>query len=137
MSYQAEPLTYWTLEDALPLIRAIQPITRTYHFHLCLGGGVLNKGRSNKDRDLYFLPLNHDDIADVKGMEAWLTSVWGPPEPIGDDDYLDIEPIYKRKLKYTYSGLRIDVFILGEPDEKAATTSATAVDTVAQPDLLF
>ncbi len=45
----------WTLEEALILVRALQPTAWQYGYHLCLGGGVLNKGVSSKDLDLYFL----------------------------------------------------------------------------------
>ena len=45
----------WTLENALPIIRAIDPIARRCNFSLALRGGVLIRGESNSDLDLCFL----------------------------------------------------------------------------------
>jgi len=76
----------WTLNDALALVRALQPKTRDFSYHLALGGGVLNTGRSKKDVDLYFLPLdNNKKPSDAKGLVAWLTKEWGQPEVLGGD----------------------------------------------------
>lgn len=75
---------YWTLEDALPLIRGIQPHTRSYGYHLALGGGVLNNGKSGKDLDLYFLPLESQKFkTDCDGMLSFLKDTWGTCEEIG------------------------------------------------------
>ncbi len=46
----------WTIEAALLLIRRLQPALRAYGYHLALGGGVLNRGSSGHDLDLYLLP---------------------------------------------------------------------------------
>ena len=75
----------WTLEDGLKLVRAIQGGCRLFGYHLTLGGGVLNKGQSDKDLDLYFLPLNNEKYKeDPKGLVAWLESLWGNGKAIGD-----------------------------------------------------
>lgn len=47
----------WKLKDGLALVRKLQPETRQFGYHLTLGGGVLNTGKSRKDLDLFFLPL--------------------------------------------------------------------------------
>lgn len=74
----------WTLNDALALVRAIQPKSRDFGYHLTLGGGVLNTGKSKKDVDLYFLPLdNGKQKSDAPGLVKWLTKQWGDPEDIG------------------------------------------------------
>ena len=100
--------TRWTLEEGLRLVRALQPSTRQYGYHLALGGGVLNNGESEKDLDLYFLPLNNPKVAkdNPEGLVKWLTGLWGDPEPIGAS--YDEEPenpiplgpqgIYKRPI---------------------------------------
>lgn len=106
----------WTLEEALPLIRILQPQTRQYGYHLCLGGGVLNTGRSEKDLDLYFLPMSPSE-GNADSLQAWLDGLWGHGENLvqtladADPKYPD-DPMYQAKLKYDYSGLRIDVFIM-------------------------
>lgn len=75
----------WTLEDGLKLVRAIQNTTRKYGYHLTLGGGVLNNGKSKKDLDLYFLPLNNERMPpqDIPGLVGWLGGMWGKFESIG------------------------------------------------------
>jgi hypothetical protein len=45
----------WTLENALPIIRAIDPIARRCNFSLALRGSVLVQGESDSDLDLCFL----------------------------------------------------------------------------------
>jgi hypothetical protein len=55
----------WTLEDALPIIRAIAPIAERCGFSVALRGSVLIKGRSEKDLDLLFVE-EEPDICDVR-----------------------------------------------------------------------
>ena len=101
--------TQWTLEMALVVIRALQQETRQFHYHLCLGGGVMNNGRSEKDLDLYFLPLG-DGEPDLAGIQRWLDEMWGKGEDLGE--YNNVAPyVYRRK--YKYGEQRIDVFVLG------------------------
>lgn len=108
--------TNWTLEGALDMIRALQPQTRQFHYHLCLGGGVLNNGQSEKDLDLYFLPLNYNSgKPDIPGLMKWLETVWGSSEVIGGGEYPESEAPYIRRQKFRYGQQRIDVFILGSP----------------------
>ncbi len=122
----------WTLEEALLLIRKVQPECKKFGYHLCLGGGVLNNGHSKKDLDLYFLPMG-----ETRGdaLLKWMQSIWGQgksfkgiprlnawgePIEIGYDevngkpiyDYPD-EPHYSFTGKFMYGTLRIDVFIIG------------------------
>jgi len=134
--------TKWTLEDALGLIRALQPKTRKWNYHLALGGGVLNNGFSEKDLDLYFLPMGSmRKSSDSKGLVAWLNEMWGQGEPIGqsvlrgwrtmtmtsdgrwvpdptpDGGEYPAESPYTHKLKYKYGQQRIDVFVLGQEEK--------------------
>lgn len=75
----------WQLEDGIKLVRAIHATTKQFGYHLALGGSVLNFGESKKDLDLYFLPLcNPKFPEDSKSLIAWLTSMWGEPDPIGN-----------------------------------------------------
>ena len=104
-------MNYWILDEALPLIRALQPLTRQYGYHLCLGGGVLNKGESKKDLDLYFLTL---DSGKSKSNEliAFLSSMWGTATDLMNGYPTEEGSLYEFKLKYNYNGLRIDVFVI-------------------------
>lgn len=116
---------YWTLDEALQLIRIIQPETRKYGYHLCLGGGVMNNGKSEKDLDLYFLPLDNGNKPDPDGLQKWLISLWGEPSEIGDQEaYGPPTPPYLVKQKYDFCGLRIDVFILGEKSKESKKPEA-------------
>lgn len=83
----------WTLEDALNLIRGLQKETRRYGYHLTLGGGVLNNGESQKDLDLYFLPLQNPKFPtdNPENLVSWLTKMWGPYETMGEDYGLTLE----------------------------------------------
>lgn len=115
-----EPIitTHWTLDEALALIRLLQPETRRFGYHLCLAGGVLNKGWSAKDLDLVFAPMDQPDkLADPKGMLGFLDALWGTGSDIGTpltEDYAKAseDSPYAEKKKFDYSGMRIDVFIM-------------------------
>ena len=75
----------WTLNEGLDLVRALQPKTREFGFHLTLGGSVLNKGESDKDIDLYFLPMDNGKPSNANSLIDWLAQLWGTGEPIGGD----------------------------------------------------
>ena len=49
----------WYLEEALQIIRMLQPSARSCGYHLALAGGVLNTGSSSNDLDIIVLPLGH------------------------------------------------------------------------------
>jgi len=77
----------WTLEDSLPIIRAIAPIAERCGFSVALRGSVLIKGRSEKDLDLLFVE-EEPDICDVRrcldeiaGLPQVRTA--GPPHTCG------------------------------------------------------
>lgn len=114
MNFHVTP--HWTFEDALPLVRAIQPETRNFKYHLTLGGGVLNNGKSDKDLDLYFLPMFDRKRADWRGLLEYLEKQWGKSSILGRD-YPDTD-LYAVAAKFTYGGLRIDSFILGGDDDE-------------------
>lgn len=103
--------TRWTLEDALGLIRPLQEAARSYGYHLCLGGGVLNRGYSEKDLDLYFLPLGEPKVMPTQ-LVKWLDTMWGEGEDIGEN-YEDIKSVYLYRMKFKYGPQRIDVFVMG------------------------
>jgi len=75
---------HWTLKEALELIRCIQVTCHSmYNYHICLGGGVLNKGESEKDLDLYFLPMNNEKEAEPNKLIEWLETMWDKSESVG------------------------------------------------------
>jgi len=73
----------WTLDEGLSLVRALQKDSRKFNYHIALGGGVLNKGTSDKDLDLYFMALDNGKPTNIDGLIEWLTGMWGSPQDIG------------------------------------------------------
>lgn len=127
-----EPM--WSFEEAFMAIIALQGGTRDFGYHLALGGGVLNNGFSNKDLDLYFLPLNGLP-QDTDGLVTWLEEHFGYAEPIGlsnteyNPDTPSVEPIkYTRRLKFLFDDRRIDAFVIEGP-QLDQLNSARAIDT--------
>ena len=102
----------WHLQDALLLVWDIQETTRLFGYHVALGGGVLNRGYSTKDLDLYFLPLCNENDHDPAALKAELVRQFGPCEPIGKYNGYDTQDDHKRlKFKFANAGKRIDAFI--------------------------
>lgn len=128
--------SYWTLKEALDLIRALQVDVGVFGYHLCLGGGVLNRGHSNKDLDLYFLPLDRADLPPQSDkLMTWLEVLWGEGVDLSQrvfEDVLDRDSEGRRRVgsievtkypstptspylfkrTFMWSGLRIDVFVI-------------------------
>lgn len=69
-------LMSWTFKEAQELISALQPIARKFNFHVCLGGDVLNRGRS-KTLDVYFLDMDNGYQKDSNAMFKWLVDHFG------------------------------------------------------------
>ena len=103
----------WTLDAGLTMAAQVQAGSRKFGYHVALGGGVLNRGESFKDLDVYFLPLDSDTMSpDSAGVLTWLESLWGVSESINDPNY-GPSPYYKLKLKFYPENRRIDVFVVG------------------------
>lgn len=101
----------WTLALALNLVRDVQEAVKPFGYHVALGGGCLNRGMSNKDVDLYFLPLANDP--NYLGLLMFLSKQWGYPELINKDGIMyEPEKHYRTKLKYWSLQRRIDAFIV-------------------------
>lgn len=101
----------WTLEQALVIIRLLQPKVYSMGWHLCLGGGVLNKGVSNKDLDLYTradLP-KRQDVVDY--IQATLGASLEPLRPDMDDYEEELPFTQSGKLTLPTTNQRIDFFI--------------------------
>ena len=113
-----EKPTMWMLDEALCIIRTLQPMARQFDYRLCLGGGVLNAGSSRKDLDLYFVTLGKPGT-DINGLHKVLRGLWGYGVDMNEDGrYDDIETGYTGKWKFTFThgpkpNKRIDMFVLG------------------------
>jgi hypothetical protein len=58
----------WNLENALPIVRAMDPIARSCNFSLALRGGVLLRGESDVDLDLCFLSEDDPEVCSVQRL---------------------------------------------------------------------
>jgi hypothetical protein len=107
----------WNLEEAARTVRLIEPLVRAKDYHTCLGGGVLHRGYSAKDIDLFFLPL-YSGKGDPDTIRSIVETTLGTIEPMYDDamcaDYeANTHPGAKVMGKVDFHGRRIDVFIHG------------------------
>lgn len=108
----------WTLDGALALVRDIQPSIKPFQYHVLLGGGVLNKGYSEKDLDLYFLPFGDTGTpVDLPRLKDYLSIRLGTPAPLGYTADVDHayppDPTYgENRFTYIVANKRIDVFIV-------------------------
>ena len=118
-SLPKEPPTMWDFFSAKSVIRSCQELSRHYNYHMCLGGGVLNKGHSKKDLDLYFLPLDDGDKKpDPKGLLDHLQVLFfcKMEEMGGKYHKASLPYIFKGKL-VQLNGRRIDVFVMGTEND--------------------
>lgn len=135
----------WHLSDGLALVRTLQQKIRPMGYHLCIGGGTVNNGNSEKDLDLYFLPMGGKFPQKPKELIHFLAERWGKPEIIGKTDkYPEKELPYIAKLKFVFDAdhvfestitkKRIDVFVLGaeacDLDKIIAGLSASLAMTI-------
>lgn len=104
-------MTSWTLDDALGVVRNLQPAAHAHGYHVTLGGGVLNRGESDKDVDLYFLPLL-DTPRDEDALLAAISARFGEATQLDYGNRKDMG-CYSHKLKFALpTGRRADVFIV-------------------------
>lgn len=108
MNVGGETHGLWTLADALTVVRTLQPQLHARWWHVALGGGVLNRGSSAKDLDLYFLPFNG---ATTEAILPFLVEQWGEAKPLSGGDYPPDALFPVRCKFFIQDGKRIDVFI--------------------------
>lgn len=109
----------------MELVRNLQPQVRKFNYHIAIGGGVINRGFSDKDLDLYFLSMSNSDLLTMpKGLRAFLKKQFGAEfvlggsaqtredEPPDESSAYGPEPtMYYGRFTYRPEGRRIDVFI--------------------------
>lgn len=110
----------WGLSGALEVIRLIQPVVKTFDYHVLLGGGVLNRGFSEHDLDLYFIPFSEQKRPRSVGLRDYLETVLGTEYTLGGPDVRseDISKAYpdeptwvNGRFTYRQGSVRTDVFI--------------------------
>lgn len=107
------PDPLWTLPRALALIRSLQPLAHAIGFHICLGGGVLNKGWSNKDLDLYFIPMDDSRLTDPGSVFTILAERdVAVDSPIGGVSASSTSRFRRKCRCVDGKNRRIDVFII-------------------------
>jgi hypothetical protein len=117
------PRHTWYLPEAQVLLRGIQAAMWPLQRHACLGGGVLNHGYSNKDLDIYILPLYVQDTArpldcavvaalnDALGTTPVMDYARaGQERSLGHD--AGSHTCFEQSLRYVSQGRAIDVFIV-------------------------
>jgi hypothetical protein len=93
----------WNLDEGIKLVRALQPGTRKFGYHLTIGGSVVNEGKSEKDIDLYFHPMQNKDFKeDTVGLIDWLEGMWGKANPIAKVYAEDESPFDDLLKNYRY-----------------------------------
>lgn len=103
----------WDIGQALELVRKLQPELHARKYHVALGGGVLNKGFSKKDLDLYFFSFDNETITPIM---PYLEELWGAATPLGSEIIrkergYPPDRNFKVKVKFFTPLGRIDVFL--------------------------
>ena len=109
----------WSLEQGLSVVRALQKHSRLFEYHVAIGGGVINNGKSDKDLDIYFLPMGglpgNKRQHDPDGVLKFLEGIWGKSEPLSHGKEYGNDGFYKHAVKFyrrtQSSEQRIDCFI--------------------------
>jgi hypothetical protein len=102
---ETQPL--WTLEQGIELARRLELIAIKHNVHVALGGGVLHRGQSNKDVDIfvYRRKTSYPFPGVAVILRAFGTSHWRPrPHEYGGDS----KEVWEAKL----DGKRVDFFFL-------------------------
>lgn len=112
------------LPDALLLVRQLQAIAWPLNYHVTLGGGILNHGYSDKDMDIYMLPIypRPDDGRavghDVAKLVAKVSYVLGTAvQDYSDKPSLPADvPVNKtcfaEALHYQNTKISVDLFVV-------------------------
>ena len=126
----------WTLDEALTLIRELNPLLVKAGWYLGLTGSVLIKGHSEKDLDLIAYPLNtakvdrewlyrvlvHSggltmkwDVASIHGFWKQAAKRAAREDEDTGPNWMTTHPIDSKHVEgwHTEDGKRIDLFILG------------------------
>lgn len=111
-AYKANALCRWTLDEAVTLVREIEPWFKQQGFHVGLTGGVLYNGLSFKDVDLIVYPHKSTSTSYVEIVDkiaaiynsAGLTLVSSMDhKTYGDEKIVHL---------CAYNNHRVDVFIM-------------------------
>lgn len=99
----------WTLESGIEVCRVVEALLDPAGFHCALGGGVMKKGSSQKDLDIFVYPHKSNGCSFLEEVEKILSPVMDAP--LGKRDhssYGDDKTVYSANKE----GKRIDFFLL-------------------------
>ena len=101
----------WRLAEVVKLCRLIEPEVIKVGFHVALGGGVLYRGYSHKDCDLFFYPHCRDEEVETPWEELRDTLELLGFKFVRECDHSQYgdAKIVKETL---YDGKRIDIFFV-------------------------
>lgn len=109
----------WTLDEAIKLIREIQPEMHNVKYAVSLGGSVLNEGESYKDLDLIINPFYPEEVGEefiaarAKLETLGFTLVRNREEVAnGHDEYAIVSNTNKWIEEWSFNGKRVDIFFL-------------------------
>lgn len=116
------PRHKWYLPDAAMLIRELQRRLWPLCYHVALGGGVLNHGYSDKDLDIYVLPIypragSDETIGDINDIQDVLEAGLGLPDTdydrmSGTDPDFAPAACMELSLHFPNNGMPVDVFVV-------------------------
>lgn len=110
------PKHAWYLADAQLLVRTLQAVLWPVGWHVSLGGGVLNHGYSDKDLDLYVLPIYRPaNLPDAFEARLLLGEVFKGSEGYVLASSLDGLPeheCYAHSVSFEWGSKRVDVFVV-------------------------
>lgn len=113
-----EPRHLWYLCDAQLLIRQLQEVAWPLGWHIALGGGVLNHGYSDKDVDIYALPIYSQEgkLADELEILSRLIMVLNPEGTMLIDEVCSTQAVphecYHYSVRIANHGKPIELFIV-------------------------
>jgi hypothetical protein len=106
----------WTRPQVIQLVQDVREIALRHNYHVALGGSLLYRGYSDKDADIYFLPMHGTGTPNVDGLLGALDLHWGYAFEQADRDRYPTEKGYvsARKVQWKLDpAKRIDFWVLG------------------------
>lgn len=114
----------WTIEEGILIARSLEPVAIKFGYHVALGGGVLVKGFSLKDLDIFFyvhttiLKKSYDNKPPSSVIDHLLSdSQWSYLEPEKHKKDTgsgapDFDQRYKEIKRMVFNNRRVDLIFL-------------------------
>lgn len=107
----------WTLEQGLEILRNLEKNLKPLKYTSTLGGGVLFKGFSTKDLDIFIAPynktdVNHDSLIKILEGLGFIRKKTKEEVHKGFEYAGDSEKIHKHVEIWDFNGKRVDFFFV-------------------------